>query len=124
MKRNLTLISLTVLVTAAAVFLIGLACSWDILTRGEIHDEETATLEDLQIEQLETLEDPPDTLPVIIEDPPQLEILRDIPDTVAVMFTGTVVYDGETCDFIEMEVGELLQGQGGERDTIFIDNRP
>lgn len=69
MRPNLTAIVLTVLVTAAVIFLIGTACSWDILTRGEIHDN------DVEISQS--------------EDPPEDSL--------------------ETLDFIEMEVGELLE---------------
>lgn len=58
MRRNLSLIALTVLVTAASIFLIATACSWDILTRGEIHDDETqiSQSEDPPGDSLETLD--------------------------------------------------------------------
>lgn len=48
---------LIALATAAVIFLIASACSWNILTRGEIND----------------CEDPPDTLNVESPDPLPLE---------------------------------------------------
>jgi len=58
MRPNLVLIGLTVLVTAAAIALIATACSWDIITQGEIHDEdsETTLLEDPAEDSLESLD--------------------------------------------------------------------
>lgn len=41
MRKPLKTIALVVLATALAVFLVALACSWDIIMKGEINTEES-----------------------------------------------------------------------------------
>lgn len=124
MRTPLTGYLLTALAVAVAIFLIG--CSWDILTRGEVLKDDDSTLEDLRTEEIEisTEIDPPDTLPIVAQDPPELEILRDTPDTIAFSLTRLVTIDNQERYLIEMEVGELLQGQGDDPDTVLVDHRP
>lgn len=94
-------------------FLMSMSCSWDIVTRGEILKADESTLEDLTAEEIETAIESAVLIPT-----------DDIPDSLVFRVFSTIDIDGETYDFVEMEVGELLPGQGSENDTLFVDHRP
>lgn len=93
--------------------MLSMSCSWDIVTRGEILKADEAALEDLEILEAETLEE-------ITE----LGTDDTNPDSMTFRLFSEIVIDGETFDFVEMEVGELLEGQEGQNDTLFVDHRP
>lgn len=97
----------------AACFLLSMSCSWDIVTRGEVLKSSDATFEDLRILEEETS-----------VEIPELELTDDIPDSLRFKVFSEIVIDGETFDFVEMEVGEILPGTGGENDTLMVDHRP
>jgi len=94
-------------------FLCALSCSWRIFSEGEIQ-KETAEISEV-IEFLPS---------------PIVRILRieegtdSDPDSIWFNTYGTVRVDSTLYDFVEMEVGELLEGQGWERDTILTDHVP
>lgn len=95
------------------IALVSMSCSWEIFTQGEIQKEAASIEEALEI------------LPL-----PVIEILTrfpgtdDIPDSVQMKVWNTYRLDGMEVPFVEMEVGELLEGQGGDPDTIVVDHRP
>lgn len=103
----------------AACFIIAIAlmastsCSWEIFTQGEINKED--------IEIAEILEKVPGPVLEILEILPGRD---DIPDSVRFKVTSWLWYDSYEVFFVEMEVGELLEGQGADPDTIVTDHRP
>ncbi len=97
----------------AVCFLCAMSCSWDIVTTGEILKGEDSSIEDLQtVEAVRTAA------------PAELLTDEHIPDSLVFIVFSTISIDGETFDFVEMEVGELLDGDGNENDTLLVDHRP
>ena len=94
-------------------FILAMSCSWDIVTQGEILKADDAALEDLEILEAETLEG--------LEIP---QLTDDIPDSLTFRVFSSITIGGVEFDFVEMEVGELLEGQEGQNDTLFVDHRP
>ncbi len=97
----------------AVCFLCAMSCSWDIITKGEILKGSETSLEDLEAYEANPLHGVGD-----------LEMINDIPDSIYFKIRSVIEINGETYDFVEMEVGELLDGQGGERDTIEVNHVP
>ena len=113
MRRYTAELLNSVLCVLIVCFMFAVACSWDIITRGEVQTSEQAALEDLEILEASKLESLPG-------DP----LDEDIPDSLTFKLFSEIVIGGVTYDFVEMEVGELLDGDGGENDTLFVDHRP
>jgi hypothetical protein len=90
-----------------------MSCSWDIVTRGEILKDDEAALEDLAIDESE-----------IIAELEELPLMDDVPDSMTFRVFSEIVIGEITFHFVEMEVGELLEGQHGQNDTLFVDHRP
>lgn len=101
------------LIVIGLCLMLSMSCSWDIVTQGEILKADEAALEDLEILEAESLE--------VIE---ELAAREDIPDSLTFKVFSTITIGGVEYDFVEMEVGELLEGQEGQNDTLFVDHRP
>lgn len=101
------------LLIISVAFLLSMSCSWEIFTQGEIQKEDASIEDVLKI------------LPL-----PSVEILSritgtdDNPDSLRFKVFSQIVIDEEIYDFVEMEVGELIDGEGGENDTLLVNHRP
>lgn len=101
------------LLIIAVAFMLSMSCSWRIFSEGEIQ-KETAELE-------ESLK--PCPLPIV-------EIIRrfssgtDDPDSVEFRVFSWIDYEGGTAGFVEMEVGELIDGGDSGPDTLVVNHRP
>lgn len=73
------------------------SCAWEIFSRG--HIESDSTLES------------------------EVDIVALDDSTVLIVKHSSVEIDEVTYDLVEMEVGELLESQGQEPDTIIVDLR-
>jgi len=113
MRMHSNSILIAALVVIALCFLLGVACSWDIVTSGEVTSDEIPG--QLVSDVPEGLVISPDTVIV----PGSLDL-----DSLAFKVFSIISIDSVRYDFVEMEVGELLYGIEGERDTLYVDHRP
>ena len=97
----------------ALCFLLSVACSWDIVTQGEVHkDDETSVTATEPVE-----------IPVVSEIP--LIGIAELPeDSIGFKVFSWLTLGHTTYCFVEMEVGELLDGEGSDPDTILVDHTP
>lgn len=109
-SKQLLYSALAVLVLCA---LLSVACSWDIITRGEVHKEDGTSLPDL-----ESVESP------AVSEIPLTGCVDDLPDSLAFRIFNMLTIGHTTYCFVEMEVGELLEGVGADPDTILVDHTP
>lgn len=93
---NLLISSGLLLIMAFA--LCAFACSWDIITQGEINPDNTDEVATRTASVATT--EPPDSI--------SFKILSELE-------IGEVLYE-----LVEMEVGELIDGLGGDPDTILV----
>jgi len=97
----------------ALCFLLSVACSWDIVTRGDVNKEGDSSI--------------PDTEPVEIPEVSEIPLIGcadDLPDSLAFRVFSMLTIGHTTYCFVEMEVGELLDGEGADPDTILVDHTP
>lgn len=101
------------LAVLALCALLSVACSWDIITQGEIHKEGEEPI--------------PDTEPVEIPEISEIPLtgcVDDLPDSLAFKVFNMLTIGHTTYCFVEMEVGELLEGIGADPDTLLVDHTP
>lgn len=102
MRTHARELFVTALVLIAGLFLIAMACSWDIVTTGEITQDEEEILEAFH----------------------ERRIVTDLPDSLEFSVISMIRIGGVEYCFVEMEVGELLDGDGGDPDTLVVDHKP
>lgn len=73
------------------------SCAWEVFSRGHIESDSTASEE--------------------------VDIITLDDSTVLIVKHSTLELDEGTYELVEMEVGELLESQGQEPDTIIVDLR-
>ena len=101
------------LIIVAVCLLCALSCSWRIFSEGQIQKE---------IDEHELRTEHPELSIVRI-----LEVLHgtdSTPDSIRFSVTSRILVDSTLYDFVEMEVGELLESQGFDPDTILTDHIP
>lgn len=90
------------LVLIAGLFLFAMACSWDIVTKGEVNGDDAKVLDAYESGHTD------DTFP----------------DSLFFKLFSEIEINGVTYDFVEMEVGELLDGDSGANDTLIVNHVP
>ena len=102
MRTHARELFVTALVFLAGVCLIAMACSWDIVTKGEVNGDDAKVIDAYESGHFG------DTFP----------------DSLFFKLFSEIEINGVTYDFVEMEVGELLDGDAGANDTLFVDHTP